>query len=110
MINNYNFLYKMQDSVVFCVKLVPNSSVSKIVDYTEDYVRIKISAPPVDNRANKELIAFCSKIFDVNKSKIEIISGEKSKVKKILIKNENLDILSQKILFMLDSLESDAKK
>ena len=105
--NSSNFLYETQQGTVFCVKLVPNSSHNKIMDYTNEYVRIKISSPPIENKANKELISFCSNIFDVNKSKIEIISGEKSKLKKVLIKESKIEDLSQKIMFVLDSINKD---
>ena len=92
-----NILEFNEDGIIFNVKLVPNSSFNKIVDYTKDYVRIKISSPAIENRANKELIEFCSKIFDVNKSKIYIISGEKSKIKKVLIKSANFDEIYKKL-------------
>ena len=103
--NTFNIIQNTKDGIIFNVKLVPNSSFSKITDYTEDYVRIKISAPPVENRANKELIDFCSKFFDVNKSKITIISGEKSKIKKIFIKNSDFEDISKKLLFVLNSIQ-----
>ena len=100
-------LFKTVEGIIFIVRLTPNSSFSKIVDYTEEYVRIKISSPPIENKANKELITFCSDLFDVNKSKISIVSGEKSKLKKILIKDTNLDELRQKLIFVLDSLHKE---
>lgn len=103
MVNISKILIQTEKGVVFNVKLVPNSSFSKIADYTEDYVRIKISAPAIENKANKELIAFCSALLNVNKSKLEIVSGEKSKLKKVLIKDTKLDELSQKLLFVLNS-------
>lgn len=103
------FLYETSGGVIFSVKLVPNSSHNKIVDYTDEYVRIKISSPPVDNRANKELTEFCSDIFGVNKSKIQIVSGEKSKLKKIQIKGVSYDALSQKLLFVLNSVRKESK-
>jgi hypothetical protein len=102
--NISKILTETKDGIVFNVKLVPNSSFSKIADYAEDYVRIKISSPPLENRANKELIEFCSDLFDVSKSKISIISGEKSKLKKILLKDTKLDVLTQKLLFVLNSV------
>ena len=43
-------------------------------------------------------------MFDVSKSKISLISGEKSKLKKVLIKDTKLDLLSQKLLFVLNSV------
>ena len=102
---NFNkILAETKDGIIFSVKLVPNSSFSKVVNYTDEYVRIKISSPPLENRANKELIEFCSDLFDISKSKISIISGEKSKLKKILIKDTKLDLLTQKLLFVLNSV------
>lgn len=102
--NISKILNETKSGIVFNVKLVPNSSFTKIADYTEEYVRIKISSPPLENRANKELVEFCSDLFDVSKSKISIISGEKSKLKKILIKDTKLDLLTQKLLFVLNSV------
>ena len=99
-----NYILDTTDGIIFSVKLVPNSSFSKIVDFTDDYVRIKISSPPIENRANKELIEFCSDLFKVNKSKIKIISGEKSKIKKVLITNAIYSDVIQKLMFVLDSL------
>lgn len=105
--NKFDFLSETNEGIIFCVKLVPNSSFSKIVDYTNEYVRIKISSPPIENKANKELISFCSKIFDVNKSKIKLISGDKSKLKKILISDTKYEYVTQKLMFVLDSVHKD---
>lgn len=102
-----NYLYETQDGIIFCVKLVPNSSHNKVVDFTDEYVRIKISSPPIENKANKELIAFCSDLFDVNKSKLKLVSGDKSKLKKILITNSKIDDITQKLMFVLDSVHKD---
>ena len=107
--NNNKYLLNTTNGIIFNVKLVPNSSFSKIVDFTDEYVRIKISAPPIENKANKELIDFCSKFFDVNKSKLKIISGDKSKLKKILIQDTNFEVVSQKLMFMLNSIQKDNK-
>lgn len=99
-----NFINQTDKGVILTLKLVPNSSFSKVVDCTDEFLRIKISSPPIENKANKELVLFCSKLLDVNKSKIEIVSGEKSKLKKVLIKDTNLQEITQKIMFVLDSL------
>ena len=105
MISCFNILQENKDGIVFNVKLVPNSSFTKITDYCEDYVKIKISSPPIENRANKELIEFCSELFKINKSRISIMSGEKSKIKKILIKDNNFEEVSKKLLFVIDSIK-----
>lgn len=107
MMDNEKYITTGEQGIIFSVKLVPNSSFNRIIDYTSEYVRIKISAPPVENKANKELISFCSKLFDVNKSKIEIISGDKSKLKKVLIKTQNFEEVTQKLLFVLNSIHKE---
>lgn len=102
--NTIGYIINTPNGVIFNVKLVPNSSFNKIVDFTNEFVRIKISAPPLENRANKELIEFCSDLFDISKSKITIVSGEKSKLKKVLLSDASFEEVSQKILFVLNSL------
>ena len=104
-----NYIFNTPNGIIIIIKLVPNSSFNKIVDYTEEFIKIKISAPPVENRANKELIEFISDISGVNKSNISIISGEKSKLKKILIKNGDFNLITQKIMFVLNSLNKNKK-
>lgn len=101
------FVNKTENGIIISLKLVPNSSFSKVVDYTDEYLRVKISSPPIENKANKELVAFCSKLLDVNKSKIEIVSGEKSKLKKVLIKDTKLEEITQKLMFVIDSLHKE---
>ncbi len=99
----FKFLKQTRKGVICIIKLVPNSSFSKIADYNDEFLRIKICAPAIENRANKELISFCSELFDVNKSKISIISGEKSKLKKVLITENDINYFSQKLFFVLNS-------
>ena len=53
----------------------------------EEFVKIKITAQPIDGKANKALIEFLSKQFKVPKSYFEIIRGETSKDKSVLINN-----------------------
>ena len=66
------------------IKLLPRSSINKIVETDETgEIKIKIKAPPVDGEANEELIRFLSKEWDIPKSKIKIVKGEKSKHKLI---------------------------
>ncbi len=96
-----------ENGVTVIVKLVPNSSFNKIVDYTDEYIRIKISAPPIENKANKELIEFLSDIFKINRSKIKIVSGDKSKLKKILISDKCSNEVMQKIMFVLNSIQKE---
>jgi uncharacterized protein (TIGR00251 family) len=74
------------DSIIFNVRVIPRSSKSEIVGEYDGDLKIKLSSPPVDGKANKELIKILSKSFKIAKSDIEIISGETSKSKRIRIR------------------------
>ena len=54
---------------------MPRSGKNAVTEITDEYVKIAIKAPPVDNEANKELITFLSKLLGVSKSQIEIRAG-----------------------------------
>lgn len=92
-----NYVKSNQNGVVMSVKLTPNSSKDEVVGYCDEYVKIKVSAPPNENKANKKLILFVSELLNVSKSNIELISGDKSRLKKILIKNIKEENIVQKI-------------
>lgn len=92
-----NFLNKTQNGIILAVKLTPNASKDEIIGYTEEYIKIRISAPPNENKANKKLISFISNWLDTAKSNIFLAGGDKSRLKKILIKNIKTEDLVQKI-------------
>lgn len=81
---------------VVTLKIVPNSSKNEIVR-EEDYIKIKLTAPPVENKANKALIEYLSKKLSVAKSKIKIIRGETSKLKTLSIEDITEDDFNTKI-------------
>jgi uncharacterized protein (TIGR00251 family) len=50
-------------------------------------LEVALQAPPVDGAANAELVALLSKILGVRKSDVEILRGESSRVKLLLVQN-----------------------
>ena len=73
------------DGLIIKVKIVPNSSKNDIV-LEEEFIKIKVTAQPIENKANKALIEFLSKTFKIPKTSIEILKGETSKEKTLLLK------------------------
>ncbi len=67
------------------VKVKPNSKLNKIVEEDDGSLTIKLKSPPVDGKANQELIKVLSKKFGVPKSYICIKSGASSRQKLIEI-------------------------
>ncbi len=63
------------------VKVEPRSSKSEIIGPYGDGIKVKLTSPPVEGKANKELIDLLSKELKIRKKDIEIISGQSSKNK-----------------------------
>ena len=72
----------MEDPVVN-VKVVPRSSVNQIVGFEGDTLKVKVKSAPVDGLANKDVIVLLSKSTKIEKKRIEIVSGHRSKLKRI---------------------------
>lgn len=79
-------LKETKDGQVLQLRISPNASKNEIIK-TTDGIKIKITAQPIDGKANKALIEFLSKQFKVPKSYFEILKGETSKDKTVLINN-----------------------
>lgn len=88
----------MVDPVV-SVKVLPRSSINKIVGFEGDILKVKVKSAPDDGLANRDLILLLSKSVKVAKEKVEIISGHRSRLKKIRfygIKKDDLFVLLNK--------------
>lgn len=84
-----------KDGIIFSIKISPNASKNEIIK-EETGIKVKITAQPIDGKANKALIEFLSKQFKIPKSYFEIIKGETSKAKTIFVKNisqEKIDLI-----------------
>lgn len=67
------------------VQVQPRSSSDEIIGVHEGRLKIRISAPPVDGKANERLTEVIAKAFGVSKSSVEIVKGHHSRVKTINI-------------------------
>jgi len=74
-----------KDGVIFNIKVVPRSSRSELTGIQEDALKLKITAPPVEGKANEECIKFLADKLGVKKSRVAIIAGHKSKRKTIIV-------------------------
>ena len=67
--------------LVINIKVEPRSSHPGIAGPYGEGLKVKLTSPPVEGRANEELIEILAKEFKIRKKDVEIISGKKSKNK-----------------------------
>jgi len=90
-----------EGGLVLAVRLTPKGGRNGIDGIGQDasgqaVLRIRVSAPPVDGAANKALLVFLSKTCGIAKSRIRFISGETSRIKRLMLEGDSAEI-SQKL-------------
>ena len=93
-------LKSTKDGVILNLRIAPNSSKNEII-FSQGVLKVKITAQPIDGKANKALVEYLSKAFKISKSSFEIIKGETSKDKTLFIKCNDEEKL-QKLKSFLD--------
>ncbi len=73
------------EDIILKVYLQPKSSKNEIVGPYRDGIKVRITAPPIEGKANKALVRFLAKELGTSPSCIEIIKGHHSREKTLRI-------------------------
>ena len=79
---------KTPQGIKFKVLIQPRSSKNMIAGLHGDALKIKLTAPPVDNAANRMFIKFLAKSLGVSKSSLEIVAGYTNRNKQVLLRSD----------------------
>jgi len=72
-------------TVTFCVRVQPRASRDEITGVVEGALKIRLTAPAVENRANEALCEFLADLLKRPKSAVRILSGDHSRTKRVVI-------------------------
>jgi uncharacterized protein (TIGR00251 family) len=79
-----------KDDTTITIRVIPRAKKSEISQVLDDgTIKIRLTAPPVEGKANKALVRFLADVFRISPSNIEIISGVKGRKKVVLIEGIN---------------------
>lgn len=81
--------------LVLTLRIQPRASRDEMSGPLGGAYKVKITAPPVDGKANVHLRAFLATSFGVAKSQVKIESGESGRHKRVRIANPNRIPISQ---------------
>ena len=87
----------LQDKSYFYITVKPKSSQNIVCYNTDGDIEVKVSAPPINSKANKAVIELLSLTLKIPKSRLSIDKGQGSKLKKIIIDGLN-DVELQNLL------------
>ncbi|HEY0722354.1 MAG TPA: DUF167 family protein [Gammaproteobacteria bacterium] len=78
--------YRWQgEDLLLTLRLQPRASRDEIAGPYGDALKVRITAPPVDGKANAHLLRFLAELFDVAPSAVELLSGETGRDKRVRI-------------------------
>jgi len=85
------YLAETGQGVRISVLIQPGSAKDEILGTVEGRLKIKLTSPPVEGRANKALVRLLAKKLKVAPSRISILKGQKGRRKELLVEGLGLE-------------------
>jgi len=76
---------QIPEGLSLLVYLQPQAARNHVVGLHGDAIKISLTAPPIEGRANAALVAFLSHLFKLPRSAVALESGRKSRDKRVRI-------------------------
>ncbi len=74
------------EGAVVAVRAQPGASRASIVGVVGDELKVRVCSPPVDGRANAELLAVLADALGVKPRELELVAGEAARSKQVLVR------------------------
>lgn len=78
------YLQDCEDGVIISVYVQPRASKNEVVGLQGKELKLRLTSPPVEGAANKLCREFLAKLLGVAKGQVSLISGDKSRHKRLL--------------------------
>jgi uncharacterized protein (TIGR00251 family) len=91
-------LHETSGGVTFAVKVQPRARRNAVVGELGDALKIALTAPPVDGRANEACTNFFASLLKLPRASITIASGQSSRNKIIRVVGISADELKRRLL------------
>jgi hypothetical protein len=72
--------------VQFALRVQPRASRNAVAGVMGDAIKLAITAPPVDGKANQAVVEYLAELLKVSKSSVTIVSGETGRNKLVAIR------------------------
>lgn len=92
------WLREKDGAVIVTVLLQPRSSRDGVVEQQGDALKVRVTAPPVDNQANEKLCALLSKLLGVGRTQVQVTGGHRSRRKQVRIAGSTPEDVRSKLI------------
>lgn len=83
--------------VSFFVKVHPRARKDSVTGIVGDAVKLSLTAPPVDGRANQAVVEFLAELFEIPRSSVTIASGAASSLKRVHVAGTTAAAVRQRL-------------
>ena len=92
-------LHDGKKGATLAVRVIPRASKNEIVEIMDNgIVKIRLTAPPVEGKANDALIKFLAKLLDVSIKQLKVVAGASGRNKMISVTEMDANTLRKKLL------------
>lgn len=89
------YLRDTAQGLILEVVVVPRAKQSRFVGFHGGYPKIALAAPPIEGRANEELLSFMRRLLGIPTRSIEIVRGDAGRRKGLLLRGASPDQVLQ---------------
>jgi uncharacterized protein (TIGR00251 family) len=82
---------KTPDGWLLTLHIQPGAKKSEVVGLHGDALKVRVASPPVDGKANEALIAFIADQFGLPKRAVQLVKGDTSRAKTVLVASAKAD-------------------
>ena len=86
---------KGSHQIILNLYVQPKSSRTRITGLHDGAIKLSITAPPVEGKANTQVTTLIAKLFKIPKSAVTLLSGHQGRHKRIGITGINQDQIQQ---------------
>ena len=79
------------------IRVIPRARRTDIAGVREDAIVVRLAAPPVEGAANDALVAFMAKWLAVPRRAVHILSGERSRRKRLSVTGVTADAIRARL-------------
>jgi uncharacterized protein (TIGR00251 family) len=78
-------IHEQDGAITFEVRVAPRASRNRVFGIQDGALKVALTAPPVDGAANEALKKLLAKALGVSKSSVEIIRGDRARIKMVRV-------------------------
>ena len=87
--------HERPDGLVLEVRVQPRASANRVEGVVEGRLRLRLTAPPVENAANAAVVALIAAWLGVPRSRVSLVGGDKSREKRVHVSGDPAGLAAQ---------------